>query len=232
MKRALLALAMLALPLAAQPAPDRVQKVIQLKYADANSVAGILGIFTLDIRLDNNMKIIALSGPADRVSAAEAAIKQLDIAPKNVELAVYFVTGSDKENPAGNAVPHDLEPVITQLKTAFAFKNYRLLDVLSIRARTGSGADTSGVLGTQTTPQTTQFGIRSVTIGDDGTIRIERLHAAVRIPINLGGKTEYTNTGVDQNVDIKEGQKVVVGRTSLEGPDKALFLVLTAKVVP
>jgi hypothetical protein len=232
MKRALLALALLALPLAAQPAPDRVQKVIQLKYADANSVAGILGIFTLDIRLDNNMKIIALSGPADRVSAAEAAIKQLDIAPKNVELAVYFVTGSDKENPAGNAVPHDLEPVITQLKTAFAFKNYRLLDVLSIRARTGSGADTSGVLGTQTTPQTTQFGIRSVTIGDDGTIRIERLHAAVRIPINLGGKTEYTNTGVDQNVDIKEGQKVVVGRTSLEGPDKALFLVLTAKVVP
>jgi len=30
---------------------------------------------------------------------------------------------------------------------------------------------------------------------------------------------------------VKEGQKVVVGRASLEGPEKALFLILTAKVV-
>jgi hypothetical protein len=82
-------------------------------------------------------------------------------------------------------------------------------------------------------PQTTVFGIQSVSIGDDGTIRIERMHAAVRVPIfPQGGKAEYTETGVGQNVDVKDGQKIVVGRTSLEGPDKALFLVLTAKVVP
>jgi hypothetical protein len=32
-------------------------------------------------------------------------------------------------------------------------------------------------------------------------------------------------------VDVKEGQKVVVGRSSLEGPQQALFLVLTAHVI-
>jgi hypothetical protein len=31
-------------------------------------------------------------------------------------------------------------------------------------------------------------------------------------------------------VDVKEGQKLVVGRSSLNGPDTALFLVLIAKV--
>jgi hypothetical protein len=31
-------------------------------------------------------------------------------------------------------------------------------------------------------------------------------------------------------VDIKEGQKLVVGRSSLEGPGKALFLVLIARI--
>ena len=30
---------------------------------------------------------------------------------------------------------------------------------------------------------------------------------------------------------VKEGQKVVVGRSSLEGPQQALFLILTAHVV-
>jgi hypothetical protein len=31
-------------------------------------------------------------------------------------------------------------------------------------------------------------------------------------------------------VDVKEGQKLVVGRASLDGPGTALFLVLIAKV--
>jgi hypothetical protein len=31
-------------------------------------------------------------------------------------------------------------------------------------------------------------------------------------------------------VGVKEGQKLVIGRSSLEGPTKALFLILIAKV--
>jgi hypothetical protein len=33
-------------------------------------------------------------------------------------------------------------------------------------------------------------------------------------------------------LDVKEGQKVVVGRASLAGPPKALFPILTAHVIP
>jgi hypothetical protein len=42
---------------------------------------------------------------------------------------------------------------------------------------------------------------------------------------------QYIDTGITQDVDVKEGQKVVVGRASLDGPEKALFLILTARVV-
>jgi hypothetical protein len=42
---------------------------------------------------------------------------------------------------------------------------------------------------------------------------------------------EYINSGIDQDVDVKAGQKVVVGRSSLEGPQQALFLILTARVI-
>ena len=66
------------------------------------------------------------------------------------------------------------------------------------------------------------------------------MHAGLRIPMGQrttdtksGTRTsvDYMNTGIDQDVDVKEGQKVVVGRASLEGPEKALFLILTARVV-
>jgi hypothetical protein len=230
MKRLLFALALLALPVAAQP-PERVVKLIQLKYADPNAVNNLIQVFGAGVTVDRQMKIIGLSGTRDQVAATEAAIKQLDVPTKNVELTVYFVTGSDSETQRGNAVPADLQPVVTQLKNVFAFKNYRLLDVLTLRTRTASTADTSGILSTANFPATSSFRIQSSSVAEDGTIRIEGMHAGLRVPIAPGGKPEYANSGIDQNIDVKEGQKVVVGRTSLEGPDKALFIVLMGKVL-
>ena len=91
-----------------------------------------------------------------------------------------------------------------------------------------------------------QFSIRNATVSEDGTtVRIDRMHAGLRIPFTrregVGGdakagsnaqrSVEYINSGIDQDVDVKEGQKVVVGRSSLEGPQQALFLILTARVI-
>jgi hypothetical protein len=40
------------------------------------------------------------------------------------------------------------------------------------------------------------------------------------------------DTGISTDiVDVKEGQKLVVGRSSLDGPEKAMFLILIAKVM-
>jgi hypothetical protein len=38
--------------------------------------------------------------------------------------------------------------------------------------------------------------------------------------------------GINTDIDVPEGKKVVVGKTSaVEGPDSALILVISAKVV-
>ena len=74
------------------------------------------------------------------------------------------------------------------------------------------------------------------------TIRIDRMHAGLRIPYTQNQcrsqdgdghrpKRGLLNSGIDQDVDVKVGQKVVVGRSSLEGPQQALFLILTATVI-
>ena len=45
------------------------------------------------------------------------------------------------------------------------------------------------------------------------------------------GKIEYVDTGISTDtVSVKEGQKLVVGRSSLDGPSTALFLLLTARI--
>ena len=248
MKRMIFWVVLLAAPLMAQaPAADaRVNKLLTLKNADPNSLAPMFNQWGVSIVPISQLKTLSISGPADKVAAVEAAIKQLDAAPKTIELTVYFVVGGDQPTLTGGTVPQDLRDVITQLKGAFAFKDYKMLDALTLRTRAGSSADTSGILNAANPPRMSQFSIRNATVSEDGTtIRIDRMHAGLRIPYTrreVGGtdakgaasaqkSVEYINSGIDQDVDVKEGQKVVVGRSSLEGPQQALFLILTAHVV-
>ena len=51
-----------------------------------------------------------------------------------------------------------------------------------------------------------------------------------RFPYRSGNSVSYSDLGINQDMDIKEGQKAVVGRVGI-AKDQALFLVLSAKVV-
>jgi hypothetical protein len=234
MRRILLALALLAPPVLAQSGSDtneQIQKVVVLKYADPVAMRNLLSNFGLDTRVDPQMRVITLSGHRANVTTAEEAIKQLDVpaaAQKDVELTVYFVLGSDA--PMGSAIPTDLQTTVTTLKSTFPYKNYGMLDILSLRTRAGVSANTSGQL---SQGRLTSFSVNSASLEGDGTmIQLNRLHAGLRIPVaDKDGKTTYLDTGISTEVvDVKEGQKLVVGRSSLNGPDTALFLVLIAKV--
>jgi hypothetical protein len=226
---------LLAAPLLAQQPAERITKLVKLNYVDPRAIQNMVGMYGVSVNLNDSMKVMALNGSPSNVAAAEAAIKQLDVAPKSIELTVYFVVGGDNaQQLSGAPVPADVRDVITQLKNAFTFKEYKVMDVLTLRTRSGSDAETTGILNSGNPPRMSQFSIRNVTVGDDGTIRIDRMHAGLRIPLarpSEPGKSDYINSGIDQNVDVKEGQKVVVGRSSLEGPEKALFLILTAHVI-
>ena len=234
MKRWFLAAMLLAVPAFAQFG-DQVQKLITLKYADPQSVSRLLQVFGLAMQVDNRMKVIAVSGSKDRVAMVEEAVKQLDVpsaVPKDIELTAYFLVGTNNPHadPPGNPVPQDLQGVVTTLKSTFPLQTYLLLDALSLRTRSGMGAETSGQLQAN---RLSVFKVRSAGLEADGTIRLDGLHAGVRIPNrDKDGKLDYVDTGLTTDVvDVKEGQKLVVGRSSLDGPDKALFLILIAHVV-
>jgi hypothetical protein len=253
MKRLLFAVLLIALPLAAQeakkedeksnaqPAAPRIQKLFLLKYADPVHVANLLGVFNASVRPDSDMHALAVeTASRPTMGAIEEAIQRLDVpsaASKNIEMTAYLLIGSESAGTEPGAMPKELDSVAAQLKNAFAFKSYRLLDTLALRTRVGQRASTSSSgrgtkIGDNTPAVTTQFQIRSAGIGsDETTIRIDGLNLDSRIPVQTGsgGQFSVNNVGLQADVDIKQGQKVVIGRVSVG--ESALFLVLTAQVV-
>ena len=252
MKRALIAMMLFAaLPLAAQEPkkPEneshKVQRLFILKYADPGQLVNLLRVFDASVTQNFEMHALAVSSSPETIAAIEDAIKRLDVppsAPQNIELTVYYLIGGDNENAVG-PLPKDLESVATQLKNAFPFKAYRLLDALELRTRAGQGGDSSGSPGPNAAGQgatITQFHMNSASVSPDGSsVRIDKMKAGIRLPVastsgTAGGGTNtqyiYVDIGLNADVDIKPGQKVVVGRLSM-GQNQALFLVLTARVV-
>jgi hypothetical protein len=76
-------------------------------------------------------------------------------------------------------------------------------------------------------PIYTDFQIESLSIGADGAIRIDNLRVNNRVPVGTGSQTQ--NLALTTDLDIKEGQKVVVGKMALN-PNEAMFLVLMAHI--
>jgi hypothetical protein len=246
MKRAILALLLTLAPLTAQsdvkpepPKQQRIQKLFILKYAEPRSVQQLLNVFDAQCIGNSELHAMAVTATPETMKAVEEAINKLDVpsaSAKNIDLTMQLVIGSDTEG-AGTTLPKDLEPVVAQLRNAFPFKNYRLLDVLTLRSRVGlrAGTDSSGgamVFNGITKPVSSSFNINSSSLGGDGsTVRLDGLRASSKIPVEQGqGQFSFQDLSLNTDVDIKEGQKVVIGRHGINR-EQALFLVLTTHIV-
>jgi len=229
------------------PGESRVQKVISIKNGNLpgilRTIQALLSNTSVLVTSSDNEHLI-LSGPKDSVTSFEEIIKQLDVAPvakKNIETTVYMVVASLQVSSAA-AMPPELEPVVKQLKGVFNYKSFRILDSFVLRSRDTEKAVTNGFLtpldtalpaGTKTNYQ---FKYNRVSLDGSETnrvIRYDGLHLSIRVPVSgVGSQFSYVDAGISTDVDVPEGKKVVVGKTSaVEGADSALILVISAKVV-
>ena len=220
-------------------AEERVTRIIPVKNGNLNliqhTIATILPGTGVIVSSDNER--IILSGPKDAVASLEEIVKQLDVVKKDVETTVYMIVAHSQ--PANAApLPPELDPVVKQLKGVFSYKGFKLLDSFVLRSRDGQGADTSGfVPGPEASHKSiyqfkyNRMGVQSA--DSSHLIRFDGLKFGLRVPsINGKGDVSYVEAGISTDVDVPEGKKVVVGKTSaVEGADSALILVISAKVV-
>jgi hypothetical protein len=224
---------------AATPEPPKpVQKLIELKYANPEYIARLLNGPGVNVNYSASMHAVLVRGNPDAVASLEEMIRKLDVAPPNVELTVYLVSGTAQATQ--DELPKDLTPVAKQLHGVFAYKSYRLVESFILRSRAlNDGANNASLSTNGTLPGTRalyDFRVRaaSVTGGTPRAVRLEGMSLTMRTPtsnVDKDGRPVYNTTAINTDLDIGDGQKVVVGKSNLFGTDDALVLVVTAKIV-
>lgn len=228
----------------AQPKKDVVQKLFILKYADPGQLTQLFTVFDAQVRQSPELHAITVEASPAAMHAIEDAIQKLDVPsalPKNVEMTCFLLLASDVAQP-GPEIPKDLDSVVTQLKGAFPFKNYSLLDAINFQTRTRQQVRTSSngsyipPGGTKPMSVNISLNLNGIALdADNNTLRVEGLSASFRVPVpGSNGLSDtqfnYTDLSIRTDLDMKVGQKVVVGRLGI-GRDQALFVVMTGKVL-
>lgn len=217
-------------------APGETIRVVDVKKGQAATIQDNLGkIFPGISRV--GQQLIVRGQPAV-VDMIEAAIVKLDVAPPeaqpapNVELTVQLLLATTKEN-ADAKTPPDLESTVRTLRGVFPYKSYRVLDSTILRGRSGQWLESSSMMALSSNSMLTIKLQPTVNPGPaPRTIRSGRLELGLRIPVETSPNSfQYQHAGIITELDAKEGQKTVVGKTNLAGSEDAIFLVITPRII-
>jgi len=198
-----------------------VQKLVEVKHIqptqELRNLLDVLGVHMSD----PVGGFVALKGTKDAVAAAEEVLHKMDVEKpvQDVEITGWLVVAS----PHGGdleTLPASLEPVAKQLKTVFGYSDLRLLTSFAVRTRAGSNGQASGLVG----GDFYGFSTSRVDVGGDSAVRTLRLNNV---------RLDCHKSQIQMDLDMNDGQKVVIGKTSMawEGGVAPLILVLSAHVV-
>ena len=230
--------------LAERQGPPRVQKVFQVKHANVDSLWAAFNHIA-DIRVNKELKLLVVNGSAEAIKAIEDALKTLDIPPpaiKNVEMTFHMILAKPNKN---GALPQSLEAVQKNLEGLFGFKGFHLLETAQIRVRDGARAQTNGSVPNPYDADANMKvrysleAVPTVATSEKGNmIRIDNLKLSLDVPMITGtdpfskkATFNESRANIQTQIDVREGQRVVVGKANVNASDGAMVLVVTAKVV-
>ena len=232
---------------------DTVSKVVKVRYGIARKIAELIIPGTpVTVTADNILNVIVLKGAPNLVASLEQTIRELDLpgtaqtarAHRDIELVVTVIGGSDKTELLPEAqISEALAPVVKQLRAVFPYKSYQLLSSMLLRSSGGRPGGNTGVMKNLISPGTLphvsgyEVGFEAITTSEEEkpTIHLRNFLFKTSVPTPIGplpNTTQWQNNDViiRTDVDLREGQKVVVGKADVNN-DLALFVVLTARLV-
>jgi hypothetical protein len=183
-------------------------------------------MFDVRVRVHKDQNSLLIQGPSQQIDAVVAVLEALDVPStrrgSSFEVYGYLIAASQHEEGLEGITPA-LEPVTKQLADLFGYRGFRLLDTVFLLNRHGSEGrvDGSFELDGKTTKFAFSFDRGRVLPDGDGqhTVRLDGLHL-----ITDAGASLTTD------VDVKEGQTVVVGKARLDVGEGALVLVIRTEV--
>ncbi len=223
-------------PAPGQQAPNTEAKalrkeIVKLKYVRAQDIQNLLFAYTSrqgNIQFNTNLpSLLTISDTPENVERILAAIREIDVKPADVLYTVQLVLGSEADAATDAELRND--PIVKELGKFLRYKGYTLLDATFVRT---VNMDNASV---KFGPKAEfQLELRPEVAGDAKTPmiktgvrlnRIEQLGFAEDKPI-----TNYSRL-IDSTLNIKSGDRTVVGVSKLDGGDKGLILIISGKIV-
>ncbi|MGA9769718.1 MAG: secretin N-terminal domain-containing protein [Blastocatellia bacterium] len=230
-------------------------KVIELKYRDPEAIQmaiRALGSGFKGAKMDTNseFKTLTVRDFPENIASIEEAVKRLDTpqAPRSarpeIEFHIHVLIASNATSAADD-FPSELSEVLKQLQGTLRYKNYGLMSSSVHRASQGNtGVQNKGVAESKLFNVSTPLNnpilyeyylsplfVRE-TVPGAPTVEVGTFSFSMRIPIITSGQTQqiqYDSVGFRSPVTIRDGEKVVVGTTTMG--DKGLVVVVTAKII-
>jgi len=218
-----------------------VTRFYDLRHGTADGVAKVLQMFFGRTNVDAHANRVIWSGPPALAPAVDDAVRRLDVAPPaapSIELTFHILRGVAGEGAAGT-LPPDLEGVAKQLRAVFGVGSIGVLESALLRVTAGRNGWVEGRIAPWTreileAQYMISFGNVEVTEDAGGaSVRVPTL--SFELPI-LGGGTGIagkwsSKVKLATSIEVRDGQKAVVGKASVDRTEETIVLVVVARVV-
>ncbi|HEV2859584.1 MAG TPA: secretin N-terminal domain-containing protein [Pyrinomonadaceae bacterium] len=225
-------------------------RVFEIKNRDPQSLIRVLaplgsGFKGAIMSANADFRTITVRDFPENLAVVEEAIRRFDQpeqARPGIEFRVHFLIASN--DAAGSAgLPAELGEVARQLQQSLGYKSFSLLGAQVLRSKEGSGTTHNKGVADLKAPGDTpasknpvfySYYIRSVKLesvsSTTAKVIAEEFNLQMKVPLTLGDdKISYQDIGFQSPVSMREGERVVVGTTTIA--DKSVVVVLSASTV-
>jgi hypothetical protein len=211
--------------------PETKKELVRLKFVPGTDILALIQSL-MDLRyervsMDQSRKILTLMATPENIEMVKQVVREVDVKPADLLFSVQLVLGSETE--AAGADPIQNDPLIRELRGLLRYKSYTLLDSSLVRVVNRENAEV--VIGPKAE---FEFSLRPEVAGDAKA-------PVIRTQLRLRQKTVRLVTGkeaaasvsdlISSTLNIKSGERTVVGVSKLDGGDKGLILIISGKVI-
>ncbi|HSA95962.1 MAG TPA: hypothetical protein VLJ16_07920 [Acidobacteriota bacterium] len=214
------------------------KEIVKLKYVRAQDIQNLLYAYTSrDGHISFNASlpsVLSVSDTPENVEKILAAIREIDVKPADVLYTVQLVLGSETDSATDAELKSD--PIIKELGKLLRYKGYTLLDATLVRTVNRDNAEV------KFGPKAEfELALRPEVAGDvkaaviKTQVRLRQIHlgtpdTVVNTVVTKGSPT-FDVTLIESTLNIKSGDRTVVGVSKLDGGDKGLILIISGKII-
>lgn len=181
----------------------------------------------------------------------EVKIHELDVPPQapkattNLEIVFYLLSATESSN-GESYIPKSLSSVVTQLQNTFQYGNYSVIDTSVLRSRVGNRLQHSTSLPLKKLNQNgmvfeaAQYQVEmdiNESPGDKYVLGVNFQVDLTVVQNSDQGSGKSTNqyrrfgTTMESNIDVYNGQTIILGKSNFENSNDALFVVMQVREV-